>query len=191
MLQEGEYYHVYNRGNDKQPIFPLDRNYDYFLQKLRKYLLPRCEILAWCLMPNHFHLMILATENTTRVVKERPLPMSNLMEGIRHLLSSYTKAIQVQEQRTGSLFQQKTKCKVASEYAIDLIRYIHQNPVKAGLVNKAEDWRWSSLMEYDSEQPILCNLELTYRNLLLCKADILEACEKELRPEILQKIEGR
>lgn len=55
---EGHIYHVYNRGNNSQTIFFTRENYLFFLEKLRKHLLPHLDVLAWCLMPNHFHLMI-------------------------------------------------------------------------------------------------------------------------------------
>ena len=55
---QGNIYHVYNRGNNSQKIFFEEENYIYFLKKMRRFLLPHCDILAWCLMPNHFHWMI-------------------------------------------------------------------------------------------------------------------------------------
>ena len=67
-LIPGQFYHVYNRGNNKQLIFFNDNNYLYFLQKIREQLLPVADILAWCLMPNHFHILIQANDES---VKER------------------------------------------------------------------------------------------------------------------------
>jgi len=51
-------YHIYNRGNNAQPIFFSRENYLFFLKKVRKHILPHADILAWCLMPNHFHFMV-------------------------------------------------------------------------------------------------------------------------------------
>ena len=51
-------YHIYNRGNDKQLIFLLEENYSFFLNKIKQDLLRLCDILAYCLMPNHFHLLL-------------------------------------------------------------------------------------------------------------------------------------
>lgn len=65
----GEIYHVYNRGNNRQTIFFNDKNYLYFLGKVKKYLYPNCDILAWCLMPNHFHFLIHANERSCAKVK--------------------------------------------------------------------------------------------------------------------------
>ena len=62
IFEKNKLYHIYNQGNNRVKIFYEDRNYDYFLYKLKHYLLPYADILAWCLMPNHFHLMILVRE---------------------------------------------------------------------------------------------------------------------------------
>ncbi len=57
-FNEKEIYHIYNRGNNSQLIFFEKENYNHFLRLVKKFLLPNCEILAWCLMPNHFHFLI-------------------------------------------------------------------------------------------------------------------------------------
>jgi REP element-mobilizing transposase RayT len=147
-FSEGSFYHIYNRGNNKRRIFFDERNYDFFLQKVRKYIGSRASILAWCLMPNHFHFLIYATNDTVAHVKETPVKVNALTEGIRLLLSSYTKAIQKQEGITGNLFQQKTKCVCADDYLTTAFHYIHQNPFRANLVHRIEDWSWSSFPEY-------------------------------------------
>ena len=111
-FEQSNLYHIYNRGNNKQPIFFKRDNYLYFLNKVKKYISPNCDILAWCLMPNHFHFLIHANTNTLKLVKETPLKINSLTEGLRLLLSSYTLGINVQLNRTGNLFQQKTKSNV-------------------------------------------------------------------------------
>jgi putative transposase len=88
---EGSIYHIYNRGNNKQLIFFKEDNYAYFRQKMLKYIYPNADILAWCLMPNHFHVLIHANQNTCKLVKHAPIEINALTEGIRLLLSSYTK----------------------------------------------------------------------------------------------------
>lgn len=57
-FSNGKIYHIFNRGNNSQTIFSSIENYDYFLSKIEEYIKPYASILAWCLMPNHFHLMI-------------------------------------------------------------------------------------------------------------------------------------
>ena len=64
-------YHIYNQGNNRQKIFYNRDNYGFFLQKMNDYLLPYCDVLAWCLMPNHFHWMVYVRES------ELEIPTSN------------------------------------------------------------------------------------------------------------------
>jgi len=116
-------------------------------------------------MPNHFHFLVHANELTIKLVKQTPLEINALTEGIRLLLSSYTNGINRQNNRTGSLFQQKTKMKCIDDgsrhYGYTAFQYIHQNPVRAGLVKKLEDWEFSSFRDYAGfRDGTLCNKEL-------------------------------
>ena len=142
-------YHFYNRGNDKVKIFYNRENYFYFLRKVKKHMLPNCEILAYCLMTNHFHFLLNTKEN---------LKDNSLNKAIGIILSSYSKAINKQENRTGSLFQQHSDAidleqnsykrttgdMATNEYPFICFNYIHQNPYVAGIVKKMEDWEFSS-----------------------------------------------
>jgi hypothetical protein len=109
-------------------------------------------------MPNHFHLMVSTKDTFDR---------SSFSKDLRIMLSSYTRAINEQNNRTGSLFQQNTKIKSLEEggnsldYPITCFHYIHQNPVKAKLVKRFEEWEMSSFNEYmgRSKDPI-CNIDL-------------------------------
>lgn len=169
---QGNIYHVYNRGNNRRPIFFRRDNYIYFLKKMEKYLVPYTDILAWVLMPNHFHLLIHANDETCKVVRRQPVIIDKCTEGIRILLSSYSRAIQRQEFMTGNLFQQNTKSKCVSDrdrdYSSAAFHYIHQNPYRAGLVEKLADWEFSSIHEYAepgtsryaTSAPKLCNTKL-------------------------------
>src|SRR5258706_6228780 len=164
-LTEGDIYHVFNRGNNRQPIFFRPENYSYFLQGVEKYLRPYCDILAWCLMPNHFHFLIHANDSSVRIIKDGSFERQQFSQGIKMLLSSYAKAINKQEKRTGSLFQQKTKALFVSDSKNNrpqtVFHYIHQNPLKAGLVTKIEDWEYSSFNEYQGQgNESLCNRNL-------------------------------
>lgn len=152
-----EYYHIYNRGNNKQKIFFINENYIFFLKKVRAQLLPFSKIISYCLMPNHFHFIIKATEKS---IKERPTfggkPMQELPYRIGILLSSYAQAINKQNNTIGSLFQQKTKAKILSEqiddtkvsYLENCFFYINHNPLKAHLVTNLKDWPYSSFLDY-------------------------------------------
>lgn len=144
IFEESNIYHIYNRGNNKQNIFFEDENYLFFLRKIKKELTPYCKVLAYCLMPNHFHLMVyIEPKNSSDEFK--------LNNAIAILLRSYTRALNKQQNRTGSLFQQKTKAKLLSikeDYPRICFHYIHQNPLRANLVNKMENWEYSSFKDY-------------------------------------------
>ena len=129
-------YHIYNRGNNEQKIFFNDDNYLFFLNKIRKHLTPHTEFICYCLMPNHFHFLIYTPMNFEN---------SKFSNEFRILLSSYTRAINKQENRTGSLFQQNSKAKCLTydskrspDYGLICFNYIYQNPLLAGLVEKME-----------------------------------------------------
>ncbi len=164
-LIEGEIYHVFNRGNNRGVIFPRRQNYKYFLRGIEKYVKGYCDILSWCLMPNHFHMLIHANANTVPLIQDGGIDCQQFSQGIKQLLSSYAKGINRQEGRTGSLFQQHTKGLHVSassrDYALTAFHYVHQNPMKAGLVDCMEDWEFSSFREYlGKESTLLCNREL-------------------------------
>ncbi len=174
-LQLNEIYHIYNRGNNKSLIFYKQENYSYFLQKIQKYISPVCEILCYCLMPNHFHLLIYTTDTTLAASNDKTgVSMNNFAYGLKLLLSSYAKAINKQENRQGSLFTQNTNGVQVSndsiwdDYAIWCFYYIHQNPVRAGLVNGMIEWEFSSFRELkENRKTSICNKELATRLLYL------------------------
>lgn len=160
---EQQWYHVYNRGNNRQPIFYSEENYHYFLKKMRKHLLPHCDMIAWCLMPNHFHWLVKVKEvpqDTRQTTRSGPTSgskpefpeISLLNRSIATLLSSYTKGVNNRQSRSGSLFQQKTKAKLLTDsdynYPLSCFHYIHQNPLRGGLVTQSEDWPYSSYPDY-------------------------------------------
>jgi putative transposase len=152
-LQPETLYHIYNRGNNQRPVFLQERNYNFFIQKAFNELSSHLNFLAYCLMPNHFHFLVY-TKGEFEAMK-----FSN---GMRTLLSSYTRAIQKQEHFTGSLFQQNTKYKevLDNSYAHTCFHYIHQNPLKAKLVLRIEDWPHDSFNEYMGTVKGFCNTEL-------------------------------
>ena len=161
-FEEGNLYHIYNRGNNKQPIFFKPDNYLFFIKKIRKYILPHCEILAYCLMPNHFHFLVYSTAQTIATKFIAGKEKNVLSEGVKNLLSSYTQAINKQNNTTGSLFQQNTKAKLIKKesrtYDLICMNYIHQNPMRARIVKKMEDWIYSSFCDYcNLRKGTLCN----------------------------------
>lgn len=164
-------YHIYNIGNNAQKLFFNDNDYLEFLRKIRKEIRGNCEIIAYCLMPNHYHLMILTTQKSVSPVSNKTPQMQVIARKIGTLQSSYTQSINNRMNRSGSLFQQKTKAKSLHQnivypfnkplYANTCFHYIHQNPVSAGLVEKNEDWQYSSFRDYSNmRNGNLCNKSL-------------------------------
>ncbi|HAM98810.1 MAG TPA: transposase [Marinilabiliales bacterium] len=176
-FENNHLYHIFNQGNNHQRIFFSDENYLFFIEKMRVHLLPYCDILAWCLLPNHFHLMTKVNQvelpvatDTHGVTLSHPVSRNRtLNDSIAIMLRSYTRAINKQEQRSGALFRESTKAECLDcskgitpsfynsrmgtqihihnpekSYPQVCFNYIHQNPVKAHLVNRDENWPWSS-----------------------------------------------
>ncbi|MGW8121400.1 transposase [Roseivirga echinicomitans] len=162
-LQSDNIYHVYNQGNNRQTIFKGSNDYLMFLKKVRQFVKPNCDILAYCLMPNHFHFLVNVTEKSAELITQGNIEVTRLSNGFRLLLSQYALDFNKMHGRSGSLFRQKTKAKlmVDSNQAFVCFQYIHQNPWKAGLVDKMEDWEFSSFRDYS-----------LMRNGSLCKKDI-------------------
>jgi putative transposase len=136
IIEEDKYYHLYNRSNNNEIVFKEEESYNYFLNKYRLYCDPYFETISYCLMPTHFHFLVYSKSNDE----------VNARKSIALLLSSYTKAINKRFKRHGSLFQPRTKAKEVTDdsYLVTLISYIHQNPLRAKLVDHIGDWQHSS-----------------------------------------------
>ncbi|MDX8389246.1 MAG: transposase [Mariprofundaceae bacterium] len=131
---EGAVYHVTSRGNAREDIYLMDDDREMFLDVLR-HVVDRFGWLchAYCLMTNHFHLMI-------------ETPQANLSRGMRQLNGMYTQRFNRKHGRVGHVFQGRFKSIVVDKeaYLLELSRYIVRNPVAAGMVKDASDWPWSS-----------------------------------------------
>lgn len=137
-LAVGRYYHLYNRGNNHQAIFFERENYGHFLRLFRHYVAARIvQVTAYCLMPNHYHFLIFLRE-------------SGLSKAMQRFVLAYTHGMNHRYGRSGTLFQGRFQTKEVDrdEYLLHLTRYIHLNPVKAGLVQCPEDWEFSSYQDY-------------------------------------------
>src|SRR5436190_13909171 len=106
IFESNQLYHIYNRSINKEFLFYSRENYLFFLKKARTQLSAHCDFLAYCLMPNHFHFLIHTNEN---------LAENNFKNAIGAWLRSYAQAINNQQGREGSLFQQHTKAKCLSD----------------------------------------------------------------------------
>src|SRR6266487_3417053 len=159
-FQPNQVYHTYNQGNHKQIIFNNKNDYLTFLNLFRNVVKPYTSIIAYCLMPNHFHFILSTDERCNKKIQQGGLELDAITNGFRKLLSSYARIYNSRYNQSGSLFRQKTKNKSLSElqklvsstdhrdYYFSCFHYIHQNPLKAGLVEKLEDWEFSSFKDY-------------------------------------------
>jgi putative transposase len=137
-FEPGNYYHVFNRGVNKEKIFFERENYVFFLRRMREYLICQdVDVIAYCLMPNHFHLIV--------------CPLSDDFSSRMALFGmSYVKAVNTRYKRVGPLFQSRFCAKWIgdNEYLLHLSRYIHLNPALGKLVVYAEEWEFSSYRDY-------------------------------------------
>ena len=205
---ENQLFHIYNQGNNKQPIFFSDENYIFFLWKMRAHLPLFGDLISYCLMPNHFHWQfyvrkvevkrselrawidkieilrrrktygrnaIILNKNNRKADKESFITLN---DSIGNLQRAYTRAVNKEQERTGSLFQKNCKTKDGWEdgthtkdtdfrfskgnnYLNLCLSYIHNNPRKAGLVENNTDWIYSSAKDYEGlRNGTLCNLKL-------------------------------
>lgn len=139
-----EFYHVFNRGNNKENLFKEDRNFSFFLGRWDKYLLPYIDVWSYCLMPNHFHFLIKVKDHTSFPGEHNANKF--LENQFKRLFSSYTLSFNKVYVRNGSLFQKRFKrVKIDSEsYLFALIHYIHHNPIHHNFVNNFSEWKYSS-----------------------------------------------
>jgi REP element-mobilizing transposase RayT len=146
---QGEYYHLYNRGHNREQIFFEPMNYVFFLRQVRKYLIPVTQIMAYCLMPSHYHFLVKVKRKKTSEVSETS-EVLDLSMAVMRLIVSYTKSINAHYDRVGTLFQGAFQAKHVKDenYLVSLSAYIHLNPVRAGLVKRPEYWEFSSYQEY-------------------------------------------
>jgi putative transposase len=183
MIEPDSFFHIYNQGNNKQRIFYEDSNYIFFLRKVRRLVKPHCYILGYCLMPNHFHFLVYTNRDSISQKKVGSIKMAILIDGFRILESSYTQAINKRLQRSGSLFRQRTKYKhIGNDLnATNCLNYIHQNPMRAGLVSKMEHWRYSSFRDYcDLRDGTMADKDFARSILRIKKEDFYENSYKHI-----------
>ena len=148
-------YHVYNRGNNGQQLFFRPEHYHHFLRLARHNLIPHANLLAYCLMPNHFHFLVQPTAfGTSPTPGSASTTTQPLSRGIARLLSTYGQGLNQELGRQGSVFQPKTKGKLLdgpfceAGYPAVCLHYLHQDPMRAGLTNSLADWPYSSYRDY-------------------------------------------
>ena len=193
-------YHIYNHviGNDL--LFKEEKNYLYFLEKYKKHITPVAKTFAYCLMPNHFHVLVQIKKEKDIVrsfKKELSIKKYNALElpvekenfislyvskQFSNLFSSYAQAYNKMYKRMGSLFLKNFKRKPVDtdDYFIKLINYIHNNPVRHGFVLKPEEWKFSSYNAIISDLPTLVERRKVIevfgdvRNFIFCHQKMLD-----------------
>ncbi|MFI5202863.1 MAG: transposase [Flavobacteriales bacterium] len=190
-LEPDRFYHVFNRANGNEKIFLSDENFHFFLRKYELYISKFVHTYAYCLMPNHFHLLLSIKEEKEILnvlnqdknlqgfqgkskANKNPPGFENL-EGFNEsdkieklisfqfsrFLNSYAKAFNKQQKRKGSLFMKSYKRKLITDekYLKKLVHYIHNNPIKAGLCDLPEKWKYSSYSQIVERSSTLLDTE--------------------------------
>jgi hypothetical protein len=141
-LTHGNFYHIYNRGNNHENIFLQERNYAYFLELWWKHTGPIAETWAYCLLKNHFHAVV--------YIKNREdlsgLKLKDPSKYFSNFFNAYARGLNIAAQRTGALFQRPFKRIPvdSTKYLMQLIVYIHQNPQKHRFTVDFCEWNYSS-----------------------------------------------
>jgi putative transposase len=156
------YYHIYNRGVNGEDIFVQERNYDLFLRLFEKHLTPVCDLFAYCLLKNHFHISVKKTLRVSSVdlyhakpgetadlqagQPRKPLGSQYVSDQFSNFFNAFAKSINKAYGRTGSLFQHPFgRVPITTDRQFwNVIAYIHQNPQKHGFVKDFRDWKYSS-----------------------------------------------
>ena len=203
----GHYYHIYNRGVEKRPIFEGNWDQTRLMKTIQYYQLsgpkPRLsiflkyktfkpdpgkkivEIISYCLMPNHFHFLIKQTKD------------GGITEFVSKLSNSYTKFYNTKYHRVGPLLQGEFKSVLVEtdEQLIHLSRYIHLNPVASLIVKDLNQYKWSSYHEYVENKNGICSKEeimnffktpQDYQKFVLDQADYAKELEK-IKHQLLEE----
>ena len=158
-LMYGHYYHIYNRGNNGGDLFLEPRNYQHFLNLYTKHVHPIADTYAYCLLKNHFHLLVrvksLEEIDETRRRSETLRVFRSPSQQFGNLFNAYTKAVNKVYHRTGSLFEHPFhRIEVINDgHLLRLVTYIHRNPQKHGFVDNFQDWPHTSYHAIISQQP--------------------------------------
>ncbi|WP_336517959.1 hypothetical protein [Pollutibacter soli] len=172
-MERGKYYHVYNRGNNRETIFKESLNYQYFLELWAKYIDPIAETICYNLLPNHFHFFIrlFTKEELEEKISKIENPTQQQLKKFRrvfldpeqhfsNLFNAYAKALNKRHLRVGSLFQKRFKRKEIDStiYFTVLVAYILTNAVKHGISDNLDEYPWSSyqdLVQATDKNPVI------------------------------------
>jgi len=160
-LENGNYYHIYNRGNNGIDVFFDSDSYYHFLRLFDRYISPIAETYAWCLLKNHFHILVyikLDIEIDYSKLEYSTVEKPKVLDPSKqfgHLFNAYTQAINKKFKRTGALFEKPFERKqiTSEKYLQNVIYYIHNNPVQHGFVQQMSLYPWSSFESIVSDKP--------------------------------------
>ncbi len=165
-LEPGLMYHIWTHANGSENLFRTEENYKYFLDKYSYYIQPVAETYAYCLMPNHVHLMVKMKEQDEMLDFIRLKKSNSTLQGIKdltgfaskqfsNLFNAYAKSYNKMYQRRGSLFERPFKRKPINtdSYFATLIAYIHNNSVHHGFTEHPNEWPHSSWHAYMQDKP--------------------------------------
>ena len=162
-----QFYHIYHRGNNREPLFFEKKNYLYFLKQYTKHIEPIATTYAYSLLNNHFHFCIRTkteaeqlayqaaqTSDVSKTSEVSPAKVLAPSQQFSNFFNSYVKSINKAYGRSGSLFENKFKRipVTSSRHFYNLIIYIHRNAQKHGFVDDFRDWPWSSYNTLLSEK---------------------------------------
>ncbi len=172
-MNHGKFYHVVSRANGWDNLFEDPAHYNLFLQKAVVKLAPVARIHAYCLMPNHIHLLVkiheeqdirlklmedfevqkllAMTKHQKSLLKLKAIdPFYHVNQQFSNLFNSYAQSFNLMTKRKGNLFQKSYKVFEIDSlgYLLNSVRYIHYNPVHHNFVARYEDWHWSSFLDF-------------------------------------------
>jgi putative transposase len=158
-LEPGQMYHIWTHANGDENLFREDENYTYFLEKYSYYIPPVADTFAYCLMPNHLHLMV-RVKGEKDLVDIKDLTGFQNLSGLvskqfSNLFNAYSKAFNKLYERRGALFERQFKRKLidSDNYFGTLIAYIHNNPVHHEFARTPDEWTYSSWGAYLHDKP--------------------------------------
>ena len=159
VFEKNKFYHIYNRGHNKQQIFFDPKDYDRFYQNIARFRLvcPSIQIISWCFLPNHFHFLMIdkSLDKSSDTYPEDTYPkteqISIFMQKLQQAYAAFfnTKyGESIKEGKKGPVFEGRFKAKLVEDedYLLQIKQYIEWNAVKHEIVDKPEDWEYTSFI---------------------------------------------
>ncbi len=184
-LQPNSSYHIFNHANGFENIFTEDENYRFFIEKYQQYILPIAETYAYCLLPNHFHLVVrirrrevleevfrnFKSTNFSKVQNFGKVEVTDNMieyyisKQFANLFSCYTQSFNKVNKRRGSLFLKNFRRELIENkaYFLNAIIYTHRNPVHHAFCDRYTDWSYTSFCEIKEHNSQLIEVDKLLR----------------------------